>query len=163
MRELLPPTDPNAGNGPAELVSHRRLQADPEMVAAALAMQSDKPLSFQKVPSQVARELIHVERITGPDGEVTEAPRLNRKGKRKAEALERRKFKPATRALNKHELQQLMLNKYEDSLETKRPKHMAKQKKKKRAVVQAEVPAEQPRAKRFIQRATERALQAIGL
>jgi hypothetical protein len=163
VRELLPSTDLKASKGPTPLASHRALKADPEMVAAALAMQADKPLSFQKVPSQVARELIHIERITGPDGEVTEAPRLNRKGRRKQDALERRKFKPATRRLNKHEMQQLMLNKYEDSLETKRPKRMAKQKKKKRAVVTAELPAEPTRAKRLIERAAERALQAIGL
>ena len=133
------------------------------MIQATEQITKALPLSYQRPVSQVAQHLIHVERITGPDGEVTEAPRLNRKGRRKADALERRKFKPATRRLNRHELQQLMLNKFEDSLETKRPKHMAKQKKKKRAVVAAELPAEPSRAKRLIERAAERALQAIGL
>lgn len=139
------------------------------MVEASLALMADKPLSFQKPVSQVARELIHIERkVDQVTGEViSEEPRLNRKGRRKKDALERRKFKPATRRLTKLELRELMLNKYEDSLETKQPKHTAKQKKKKRSPIRAEhsVPDEQPqqsRARRFIQRATDRAIDALG-
>ena len=110
----------------------KREPVNTQAVAVDLLNQSDRPLSYQRPTSQAARELIHVERITETaTGEVTEAPRLNRKGRRKQEALERRKFKPATRRLNKHELRQLMLNKYEDSLEQKRPKHMPKGQKEK--------------------------------
>lgn len=137
------------------------------MIEATEVLEAAKPLSYQRPVSQVATHLIHVEKITGPDGEVTEALRLNRKGKRKADALARRKFKPATRPLNKHELQQMMLNKYEDSLESKRPKRTAKRGKKKRPVTAAAEPeaqpADNPRQRRLAQRATERALQSAGL
>lgn len=164
MREILPRTHPDASNGPVAVTSHRLLVADPQMVEAALALQADKPLSYQKPVSQVARELIHVETITGPDGEVTQAPRLNRKGRRKADALERRKFKPATRPLNRHERQQMLLNKYEDSLEAKKPLS-SRRKKKKRSQVPAieQPPVEQSRFRRMVQRATERALSALSL
>lgn len=128
--------------------------------------QAPLPLSRQRPTSQVARELIHIETITGPDGEVTQAPRLNRKGRRKADALERRKFKPATRPLNRHEYQQLLLNKYEDSLEAKKPLS-TRRKKKKHSTVPAIEPQppvrERSRMRDLASRAAERALSAIGL
>lgn len=119
------------------------------------------PLSFEKLESQKAQHFIHVERITGPDGETTEAPRLNRKGRRKAEALDRRKFQPATRPLNRHERQQMLLNKYEDSLEAKKP--VSGKRKKKRHTTAAAAPVETSRQMNLARRAVERALQAVGL
>lgn len=149
---------------------HRKLTANPEAAAADLDRNSNLPLSFQKPCSQAARELIHVERkVDNATGAVVEeTPRLNRKGRRKTEALERRKFKPTFVPLNKRELQQLMLNKYEDSLEAPRRPRSKKRSKKKQTTpmpeqAQLAAPEKQNRMRDLARRATERALQAIGL
>lgn len=149
---------------------HLKLTANPEAVAVDLELNAALPLSYQRPCSQAERHLIHVERrINNATGAVDETPRLNRKGRRKTEALERRKFKPATRPLNKHELQQLMLNKYEDSLErpdlSRRSKKRKQQKKTNTqpvAEVDTTAAPENSRMRRLARRATERALQAIG-
>ncbi len=46
--------------------------------------------------------------------------------------LDQRRFVPATRPLNKHERRELMLNRYEDSLEAKRPMSAKRKKKRKK-------------------------------
>jgi hypothetical protein len=103
---------------------------------------------------------------------VSEAPIQNRKQRRTAEARERRKFQPATRPLNKRELRELYLDKYEDSLENAGIRTSQPRKKKKNTKAQPEQSTEAaPDNKRLrdrpfmrsIQRATDRALEAVGL
>jgi hypothetical protein len=155
------------------MTNHRKAQAEPEAVAADLDRNAHLPLSFQRPTSQAEEHYIHVVRKKHPvTGEVmSEEPIKNRKQRRTADALERRKFKPATRRLNKRELRELMLNKYEDSLEAK-PLQSTRRKKKKHASAHVPAPALEPehkpaadnsRLRDLARRATERALQAVGL
>jgi hypothetical protein len=155
-----------------ERTHHRKTQPEAAAVAADLERNAHLPLSYQRPTSQAEERYIHVERKKdAATGEViSETPIKNRKQRRTDDALERRKFKPATRRLNKRELRELMLNKYEDSLEAK-PLQSTRRKKKKRAT---HVPApaleldqkpapDNSRLRDLARRATERALQAVGL
>ena len=53
--------------------------------------------------------------------------------KRKQHTLEHRRFTPATRPLNRRELREYYLDKYEDSLEAKKPLSVKRKKKQKAA------------------------------
>jgi hypothetical protein len=153
---------------------HRKAKADPEAAAADLELNARLPLSYQRPTSQAAEHYTHVQReIDKATGAVvSEKPIVDRKQRRTAEALERRKFKPATRPLNKRELREMYLDKYEDSLENAGIRTSQPRKKKKTIKAQPEQSTEAaPENKRLrdrpfmrsIQRATDRALEAIGL
>ena len=92
------------------------MQVEAEQVKQPLQLKA-APLSFEKLESTKAEHFTHVERVTHRDGTlIGELPMLNRKGRRQEAAIERRKFKPATRPMNQRELREDMLNRYEDSL-----------------------------------------------
>jgi hypothetical protein len=156
-----------------ERTSHRKAAVDPEAVEADRALHAHLPLSFQRPNSQAEEHYVHVKRTMDPAGKViSEEPIQNRKQRRTADALERRKFKPATRKLNKLELRELYLNKYEDSLEKAGIKTSQPRKKKKYVSAHVSAPALEPehkpaadnsRLRDLARRATERALQAVGL
>lgn len=80
------------------------------------------PLSFEKTESQVAKEYQLVEVHAQADGTKIEVPKLGRKERRHRDAYDRRKFKPTYRPLNQRELREMYLNRYEDSLEVKKPR-----------------------------------------
>lgn len=143
---------------------HRKAKAEPEAAAADLELNAHLPLSYQRPTSQAAEHYTHVQRkIDKATGAVvSEQPIVNRKQRRTAQALERRKFKPATRPLNKRELREMYLDKYEDSLENAGIRSSQPRKKKARTPA-SDQPADDSRSLNLARRATKRALEAIGL
>jgi hypothetical protein len=86
----------------------------------------------------VAKEYQLVEVHTASDGAKIEVPRLNRKQRLHREAYDRKKFKPAYRPMNQRELREMYLNRYEDSLEARKPQSKARKAKSEKVETPAE-------------------------